>query len=195
MACSRLNSATRKSTIALSKLSPPRWLSPAVDLTSNTPSPISSTDVERAAAEVEDEDRLVGLLVEAVRERGRGRLVDDALDVQARDPAGVLRRLALVVVEVRRDGDDRGIDGLAQVRLGIRLELLQQHRGDLLRRIQPPVRFHPDVAARAGHDVVRDDRLLIAHVGLLAAHEALDGKYGVRRVGARLALGERSDEA
>ena len=35
--------------------------------------------VERAAAEVEDEDRLVGaFLVEAVRERGRGRLVDDA---------------------------------------------------------------------------------------------------------------------
>src|SRR5438309_9387715 len=39
-----LNSATSQSTIALSKLSPPRWLSPAVDLTSNTPSPISSTD-------------------------------------------------------------------------------------------------------------------------------------------------------
>jgi hypothetical protein len=63
--------------------------------------------VERAAAEVEDEDRLVGLLVEAVGERGRGRLVDDALDVEAGDPAGVLGRLALVVVEVRRDGDDR----------------------------------------------------------------------------------------
>ena len=43
--------------------------------------------VERAAAEVEDEDRLVGgLLVEPVRERRRGRLVDDALDVEARRP-------------------------------------------------------------------------------------------------------------
>ena len=39
-----LNSATSQSTIALSKLSPPRWLSPAVDLTSKTPSPSSSTD-------------------------------------------------------------------------------------------------------------------------------------------------------
>src|SRR3954463_8372440 len=39
-----LNSATIQSTIDLSKLSPPRWLSPAVDLTSNTPSPSSSTD-------------------------------------------------------------------------------------------------------------------------------------------------------
>src|SRR3954469_5721612 len=39
-----LNSFTSQSTIVLSKLSPPRWLSPAVALTSNTPSPISSTD-------------------------------------------------------------------------------------------------------------------------------------------------------
>ena len=39
-----LYSATIHSTIALSQLSPPRWLSPAVDFTSKTPSPISSTD-------------------------------------------------------------------------------------------------------------------------------------------------------
>ena len=47
MPWSRLKSATSQSTIALSKLSPPRWLSPAVDLTSNTPSPISSTDTSK----------------------------------------------------------------------------------------------------------------------------------------------------
>jgi hypothetical protein len=44
-------------------------------------------DVERAAAEVVDGDRLVLLLVEAVGQRGRRRLVHDALDVQARDLA------------------------------------------------------------------------------------------------------------
>ena len=91
--------------------------------------------VERAAAEVEDEDRLVGLLVEAVGQRRGRRLVDDALDVQARDPAGVLGRLALIVVEVGRDGDDRGVHGLAQVGLGVGLELLQDHRRDLRRRV------------------------------------------------------------
>ena len=91
--------------------------------------------VERAAAEVEDEDRLVGLLVEAVGERGGRRLVDDALDVEAGDPAGVLGRLALVVVEVRGDGDDGGVDGLAEVGLGVGLQLLQDHRGDLRRRV------------------------------------------------------------
>ncbi len=103
--------------------------------------------VERAAAEVEDEDRLVGLLVEAVGQRRGGRLVDDALDVEARDAAGVLGRLALIVVEVGRDGDDRGVDGLAQVRLGVGLELLEDHRGDLRRRVLLAARVHARVAA------------------------------------------------
>ena len=50
MSCDRsipwsfLNSAAIQSTIALSKLSPPRWLSPFVDFTSKTPSPSSSTE-------------------------------------------------------------------------------------------------------------------------------------------------------
>src|SRR4051794_38605992 len=44
MPWSFLNSATIQSTTALSKLSPPRWLSPAVDLTSKTPSASSRTD-------------------------------------------------------------------------------------------------------------------------------------------------------
>src|SRR5205807_4199761 len=44
MPCEALNSLTSQSTTALSKLSPPRWLSPAVAFTSNTPSPISSTE-------------------------------------------------------------------------------------------------------------------------------------------------------
>ena len=52
--------------------------------------------VERAAAEVEDEDRLVvAFLVEPVRERGRGGLVDDAQHLEARDLAGLLGGLAL----------------------------------------------------------------------------------------------------
>jgi hypothetical protein len=69
---------------------------------------VEDRDVEGAAAEVEDRDLLVLLaLVQAVGERGRGRLVDDALDLEARDLAGVLGRLALGVVEVGRHGDDR----------------------------------------------------------------------------------------
>ena len=151
--------------------------------------------VERAAAEVEDEDRLVGLLVQPVGQRGRRRLVDDALDVQSGDLAGVLGRLALVVVEVRGDGDDRRVDGLAQVGLGVGLQLAEDHRRDLRRGVLLVGRLDAGVAARARHDLVRHDRLLLAHLGLLAAHEALDGEDRVLRIGHGLSLGDGADEA
>ena len=89
--------------MTLSKSSPPRWVSPLVDTTSTTFSATSEDrDVEGAAAEVVDRDQLVLVLaVEAVGQRRRGRLVDDALDVEAGDLAGVLGGLALGVIEVR----------------------------------------------------------------------------------------------
>ena len=91
--------------------------------------------VERAAAEIPHEDRLAGLLVEAVGERRRGRFVDDAQDFEARNLAGVFRRLALRVVEVRGDRDDRFGDALAEIRRRVVDQLLQNHRADLLRRV------------------------------------------------------------
>mmetsp|Transcript_100910 Transcript_100910/g.289646 ORF Transcript_100910/g.289646 Transcript_100910/m.289646 type:complete len:333 (-) Transcript_100910:359-1357(-) len=42
-----LNSAASQSTITLSKSSPPRWVSPLVDSTSQTPSPTSSTETSK----------------------------------------------------------------------------------------------------------------------------------------------------
>src|SRR4051794_232200 len=151
--------------------------------------------VERAAAEVDDEDRLVGLLVEAVGERRGGRLVDDPLDVEARDAAGVLRGLALVVVEVRGDGDDRAVDRVAEIGLGVGLELLQDHRADLRRAVLLAAGLDARVAVRAADDLVGDDRLLLLDLALLAAHEALDREDGVRRVGDGLALRDGADEA
>mmetsp|Transcript_151552 Transcript_151552/g.368045 ORF Transcript_151552/g.368045 Transcript_151552/m.368045 type:complete len:214 (+) Transcript_151552:1170-1811(+) len=95
-------------------------------------------DVKGAAAEVKDEDvplraAVVVLLVEAVSDRGRGGLVDDAHAVDARDDGGVFGRLALGVVEVGGDRDHRVLDLLAEVRLRDLLHLGEDHRRDLLR--------------------------------------------------------------
>ena len=156
-------------------------------------------DVEGAAAEVVDRDLLVGLLVQAVGQRRGGGLVDDALDVEAGDAAGVLGGLALRVVEVGRHGDDGLGDGLAQVGLGVGLELLQRHGADLGRAVGLAVgEGHHDAVAGVvlldlvGHQV---DGALDLGVVPAAADEALDGVDGVGRVGDGLALGDLAHEA
>jgi hypothetical protein len=152
-------------------------------------------DVERPAAEVEDEDGLVGLLlVEPVRERRGRRLIDDPLDVEAGDLACVLGRLALVVVEVGGDRDHRRLNGIAELRLGVGLQLLEDHRRELRRRVLLAADLDPDVAVRPGDDLVGDDRLLLLDLRLLAAHEALDREHRVLGVEHRLALGHGADE-
>ena len=129
--------------------------------------------VEGAATEVEDQDELVFLaLFEAVGQgRGRG-LVDDALDLEAGDLTGILRGLALSVVEVGGDGDDGLGDGLAQVGLGVSLQLHKDARGNLLRGVLLAVDLR----------------------GPVSAHVALDGGDGAVNVGDGLALGDLADQ-
>ena len=108
--------------IRWSQSSPPRWVLPCVDFDlEDAVADLENGDVEGAATEVEDQDGLLVLLVEAVGQRGRGRLVDDAQHLETGDLAGVLGGLPLAVVEVRRDGDDRLGDLLAQVLLSVAL--------------------------------------------------------------------------
>ncbi len=134
---------------------------------------LEQRDVERAATEVEDEDGLVVALVEAVGQRGRGRLVDDAAHVEARDLAGLLGGLALRVGEVRRHGDHRIGDGLAEVGLRVALQLLQDEGADLL-----------------GGEVLVVDRLDLP----VGAHVALDRTDSAVDVGDGLTLGDLADQ-
>ncbi len=158
---------------------------------------LDDRDVERAAAEVVHRDLAVAaLLVHAVGQRGRGRLVDDALDFEAGDLAGVLRRLALRVVEVGRDGDDRLGDRLAQVILGRLLHLHEHARGNLRRRHLLAVRLDPGVAVVGLDDLVRD-HLEVAFDDVVAESppdQALDREQRVARVRHRLPLGGLADE-
>jgi hypothetical protein len=150
-------------------------------------------DVEGAAAEVVDRDGLVLLLVEAVGEgRGRG-LVDDAENLEAGDLARVLGGLALGVVEVGGNRDDRLVDGGAEVIFGGLLELLQDHGRDLGRRVDLAADLDPREAVLLD-DLVGHELGLVADFGIAAAHEALHGVdrgFGVRH---GLALGDLTDE-
>jgi hypothetical protein len=62
--------------------------------------------------------------------------------VQASDLTGFLGGLALRVVEVGRDGDDRIRHGLAEVAFRVTLELLEHPRADLLRVVGLAVDVH-----------------------------------------------------
>ena len=65
-------------------------------------------DIEGAATKVINRHRAVTLsLIHAVSECCGGGLVDDALDLKARDASRVLGRLTLRVIKVRRDRDHR----------------------------------------------------------------------------------------
>ena len=112
--------------------------------------------IERTAAQVVHQDLLVVLLVQAVGQRRRRGLVDDAQHIQARNAAGVLGRLALAVGEVCRHRDDGLRDRLAEIRFRVLLELLQDHGRDLLRRIFLAV----DTDFAVGTHVPLDDEIV-----------------------------------
>ena len=130
--------------------------------------------VECAATEVEHQHRFIfGALVEAVGEGSGRRFVDDAQHFEASDLPGFLRGGALRVVEVRRHGDDGLGDGVAQVGLGIALELHECARADFLRGVALAV----DVVALPG-----------------LTHLRLDAAEGAVGVGDGLTLGHFADE-
>src|SRR5262252_5756081 len=156
---------------------------------------LEDRDIERAAAEVVYRDQALMALVEAVGERRRGRLVDDAHDVKAGDAAGVTGRRPLRVVEIRGNGYHRAIDLVVDFALGPEellgpvLQIAQDERGDLRRRelavAEPDL---DDTARLAGHPE-RQQAGLLAYVVRALAHEALDGVHGPRRIRQQAPLG------
>ena len=152
-------------------------------------------DVERAAAEIVDGNRLILLFVETVRECGGGGLVHEAAYFEAGDLSGVLGRLALRVVEIGRNGDDGLRHRLAEILLRGLFQLLQNHRGDLRRRVQLSARFDASVAVGGASNFVRNHLHLFAHFVVLPTHEPFDGEDGVFGIGDRLSLRYLADEA
>ncbi len=114
--------------------------------------------VERAATEVVYQYRLVPVIVQAVCECGRGWLVQDTLHLKPGDLTGVLGGLALRIIEMRRDCNHGLCHVVSQLGLCVLLQFLQDHRGNLLRRILI---------------VLQCSRIVFAHVALDRFHRVL----------------------
>ncbi len=148
-------------------------------------------NVERSSAEVEHRDGLVhALLVETVGQGSRGRLVHYPENLETRYPAGILRGLPLAVVEVCRHRHHGLGDLLAEVVLGCLTHLLQDHRGDLGRRVPPALDLDHRVAVRTLDDLVGNPGLLGVDFAELPSHEPLDREHRVDRVGYGLSAGD-----
>jgi hypothetical protein len=157
---------------------------------------LENRDVEGSAAEIVHRDFFCNLLVQAIRERGRRRLVQDPFDVEAGDPPGVLRGLPLCVVEVSGNRDDGFGDRLAEITLGDRFHALEHHARDLGRRVLLALDLDPRVAVVVFDHSIRHTRALLLHFGSgkFLSHQALDCVHRVLGIGRRLALGYLPDQ-
>ena len=144
---------------------------------------LENRDVEGAAAEIVNRDRGGFLLVETVGQRSGRRFVDQTQDFESGDAAGVFRGLALRVVEVRGHGDDGLGHRRGEVALGIALELAQDERRNLRRRVGLVAQLDAQHFAR--REVVgqaeREELQLVLYVFDAAAHQALHAVHGALR--------------
>ena len=93
--------------------------------------------IKGSAAKVEHEDAFIALFIEAISQRRSRWLINDAQHFQAGDLAGVFGGLALGIVEVSGNGNDRLGHGFTEVLTGIFGQLAQHlcthlFRGELL---------------------------------------------------------------
>ena len=91
--------------------------------------------IKCTAAEVEYHYLLVNLFIHTVCKCRCGRLVYDTQDLKTRYLTCVLSRLTLCIGEVCGDGDDRLAYLCSEICLCVRLHLLKDHSGDLLRSV------------------------------------------------------------
>ncbi len=153
--------------------------------------------VEGAAAQVIDRDGVAVLLVQAIGQRRRGRLVDDAQHFETGDLAGVLGGLTLGVVEIGRHGDHRLLDLFAEIAFCGLLHLTEDEGADLAGGILLALGLDPGVAVAAVDDVERQVLLVLGQIRVVEAapDQALDAEDGVVGVGDCLALGGLPDQS
>src|SRR5438552_8722878 len=139
---------------------------------------LENGDIESAAAEIVDGDFAALRFMQAIGERGRGRLVDKAQNLEAGDFAGVLCGLALCIVEICRDGDNGAVESFAEVGFSPILQFTQDKSGNFRRLQNFAAEFDADDVFARWIDAERKQLQFILDIGGTAAHQALDGING-----------------
>ena len=116
-------------------------------------------------------------LIQPVGQRGSCRFVHQAQHFESGNAPGILRSLALRIVEIRGHRDDSLGDGRVEKALGVALELTQNERGNLRRSEGLVAEF--DAKHFALLEVIgkteREELQFLCDVFDAAAHQALDG--------------------
>ena len=150
-------------------------------------------DIEGTTTKVIHGNLLVAALVQAVGQSGSGGFVDDAAHLQTSDFTGSLGGVTLGIVEVSGHGNHGLGDSLAQLGLGIGLQLAKNHGADFLGGVHLGLatHFHLNVGVAVGgfHDGVGNLLVVLSQLSILAADETLGGEYRVAGIGHSLALG------
>ena len=137
-------------------------------------------DIEGTATEVVNGDlHVLVLLVEAVCQSCCSRLVDDSLDIQTGDLSRLLGCLTLRIREVCGDCDDSLGNLLTEIILSGLLHLLENHCGNLLRRIVPSFDLDSGSVVLTPYYSIRNPCDFLADLVIGLTHEPLDGEDGV----------------
>ena len=148
-------------------------------------------NIKRSAAEVVNGDGLVLTFIQTVSQRRRRRLIDDSLHIKTGDLPGVFRRLALRVIKVSGHGNHRLGHFFSEIVFGRFLQLLQDQRRNLRRRVPLALRHYGYVVALTLH-FVWDHLHFFCHFVEAPSHEALDRINRVLGIGDGLSLGHLS---
>ena len=119
------------------------------------------------------------------------------MEIETRNLAGVLGRLALGVIEICRNGNDSLLDLLTEIGFGGLLHLLQDEGRNLRGGIGLAFDLHPRIPVRGPYDLVGDKLfvLLDHRVVVAPADEALHRKNGTLGIGDCLAFGRLSNKS
>ena len=102
--------------------------------------------------------------------------------------------MALRIVEVGGHGDDCALDLVAEVVFRRFLEILKDHGGDFRRRVLLVADLDLNEFGRPADNLVGYDLFFTADFIVPPAHEALDRKDGIGRIGDLLMLGNLPDQ-